>query len=189
MSVRGRPSRSIALAATISAWVESSPPETPMTMRLHARRVEPLHQAGDLDVVGLVAVLREPRRVGRHEGEALDRAARSRYPPSGGSSRKAMRRKPAPLPRCGGGCRRRCPGARAPGAAGRGRHRPPRSGRPRGSARSRPAWRRSRRSRPGRPRRGRWWIRPRRRRRRHRPRGSAPIATGRAAAASPPCRW
>ena len=31
MSLRGRPSRSIALAATISAWVESSPPETPMT--------------------------------------------------------------------------------------------------------------------------------------------------------------
>ncbi len=32
MSVRGRPSRSIALAATISAWVESSPPLTPMTI-------------------------------------------------------------------------------------------------------------------------------------------------------------
>ena len=31
MSLRGRPSRSIALAATISAWVESRPPETPMT--------------------------------------------------------------------------------------------------------------------------------------------------------------
>ena len=31
MSLRGRPARSIALAATISAWVESSPPETPMT--------------------------------------------------------------------------------------------------------------------------------------------------------------
>jgi hypothetical protein len=32
MSVRGSPSRSHALAATISAWVESSPPETPMTI-------------------------------------------------------------------------------------------------------------------------------------------------------------
>ena len=31
MSDRGRPSRSIARAATISAWVESSPPDTPMT--------------------------------------------------------------------------------------------------------------------------------------------------------------
>ncbi len=31
MSLRGRPARSIALAATISAWVESRPPETPMT--------------------------------------------------------------------------------------------------------------------------------------------------------------
>ena len=34
MVVRGRPSRSQTLAATISAWVESSPPETPMTMCL-----------------------------------------------------------------------------------------------------------------------------------------------------------
>ena len=33
MLVRGRPSRSIARAATISAWVESSPPETPITTR------------------------------------------------------------------------------------------------------------------------------------------------------------
>ena len=31
MSLRGRPARSIAWAATSSAWVESSPPETPMT--------------------------------------------------------------------------------------------------------------------------------------------------------------
>ena len=31
MSLRGLPSRSIARAATISAWVESRPPETPMT--------------------------------------------------------------------------------------------------------------------------------------------------------------
>ena len=31
MSLRGRPSRSIALAATISACVESSPPDTPIT--------------------------------------------------------------------------------------------------------------------------------------------------------------
>ena len=31
MFVRGSPSRSIAWAQTSSAWVESSPPETPMT--------------------------------------------------------------------------------------------------------------------------------------------------------------
>ena len=31
MSLRGRPSRSIARALTISAWVESSPPLMPMT--------------------------------------------------------------------------------------------------------------------------------------------------------------
>lgn len=32
MSLRGRPSRSIAFAATMSAWVLSSPPLTPMTI-------------------------------------------------------------------------------------------------------------------------------------------------------------
>ena len=36
-----------------------------------ARRLQPLHEAGDLDVVGFVAVEREARRIGRHEGEAL----------------------------------------------------------------------------------------------------------------------
>ncbi len=32
MSLRGRPRRSRARAATMSAWVESSPPDTPMTI-------------------------------------------------------------------------------------------------------------------------------------------------------------
>ena len=32
IALRGRPSRSIAFAATISAWVESSPPDTPITI-------------------------------------------------------------------------------------------------------------------------------------------------------------
>jgi hypothetical protein len=32
MSLRGRSSRSIARAATISAWVESSPPDRPSTI-------------------------------------------------------------------------------------------------------------------------------------------------------------
>ena len=31
MRSRPQPSRSVAFAATISAWVESSPPDTPMT--------------------------------------------------------------------------------------------------------------------------------------------------------------
>ena len=35
---RGTPSRSQAFAATIRAWVESRPPETPMTMRWPADR-------------------------------------------------------------------------------------------------------------------------------------------------------
>ena len=65
----------------------------------------------------------------------------------------------------------------APGAAGRGRYRRPRTGSPMGSVRSPPACRRSRRSTPGRPRRGRWWIRRRPPRRTDRPRRSAPIAT------------
>ena len=39
---------------------------------LDAGRAQPLRQPRDLDVVGLVAVLREPRRIGRHEREALD---------------------------------------------------------------------------------------------------------------------
>ncbi len=64
-------------AATISACVESSPPETPITACLMPGRAQPLHEAGDLDVVGLVAILRESRRVGRHEGEALDAPAQT----------------------------------------------------------------------------------------------------------------
>jgi hypothetical protein len=42
--------------------------------RLGAGGLQPRGEALDLDVVGLVAVLREPRRVGRHVGEALDLA-------------------------------------------------------------------------------------------------------------------
>ena len=42
---------------------------------LEAGRGEPLRQPLDLDVVGLVAIIGEHRRIGRHEREALDRAA------------------------------------------------------------------------------------------------------------------
>ena len=76
--VRGRPSRSHALAATMSAWVESRPPETPMTMRRHPGRVaaadgaHSLLEPGDLDVVGLVAVEGEAGLVVGHEREPVD---------------------------------------------------------------------------------------------------------------------
>ena len=77
MSLRGRPSRSIALAATISAWVESRPPETPMTTLGWPMALQPLLEPGDLDVVGLVAVQRQPLDVVGHEREPVDLAAQA----------------------------------------------------------------------------------------------------------------
>ena len=71
MSERGRPSRSIAFAVTISAWVESRPPLTPMIAFGWPMAVQPLLEPGDLDVVGLVAVERQPLRVVRHEREPV----------------------------------------------------------------------------------------------------------------------
>ncbi len=41
---------------------------------LHSGGLQSFGQALDLDVVGLVAVLLQPRWIGRHEGEALERA-------------------------------------------------------------------------------------------------------------------
>ena len=76
-SLRGRPSRSIALHATSSACVVSSPPLTPMTGFGRADSREPLLEAGDLDVERLVAVVRETRRVVGHEREAVERAAKA----------------------------------------------------------------------------------------------------------------
>ena len=185
----GRAGRS-PCAATISAWVESRPPETPITDPLDAGRLQPLHQPGDLDVVGLVAVLLEPRRIGRHEREALDLPLQPDI---------AMRRIELGTRR-GGSVRRcplpaavvveACPSACAPAAAGPGRCRRPRSGRLPGSARSRPAispfskieaWPSQARSVVDSP----------------APGGGVEIggdaarrtATGTAAGASPPCRW
>ena len=57
MFSRGRPSRSMARAATISACVESSPPDTPITARSIPVACRRVRQALDLDVVGLVAIL------------------------------------------------------------------------------------------------------------------------------------
>ena len=73
-SLRGRPRRSIALHATISAWVESRPPLTPITALGVPIACEALLEPGDLDVVGLVAVELEPGRVVGHEREAVDLA-------------------------------------------------------------------------------------------------------------------
>ena len=94
MLARGRPSASKALAATSRAWVESSPPETPMTMRSAVGRPQPLHQALHLDVEGLVAVLVEARRIVRHEGEAVERPHRGPRPrrSAGARTRRGGRR-------------------------------------------------------------------------------------------------
>ena len=77
MSRRGRCSRSIARAATISAWVESSPPDTPITTFGCPIARSRCSSPADLDAVGLVAVLLQPRRVRRHEREPRDVAAQS----------------------------------------------------------------------------------------------------------------
>ena len=84
MSLRGRPSRSIARAATISACVESRPPETPITSLGWPIALQPLLEPGDLDVVGLVAVLGEPGRVVGHEREAVERAPQADVARGGG---------------------------------------------------------------------------------------------------------
>ncbi len=154
---------------------------------LDAGRAQPLRQARDLDVVGLVAVLLEPRRDRRARTETARPCAQADI-----AGRRIERGTPTTPERrrdCAGGCRRSCPSACARGAAGRDRRRRARTGCRRGSARSRPASRRSRRSTPGRPRRDRWSIRRRRRRRRDRRRRSARTATRTAGGASPPCRW
>ena len=96
MFSRGRPSQSMARAATISACVESRPPETPMTARFDAGRLQPRGQALDLDVVGLVAIL---ARAGRDRpartGSARPRAGAG--PASAGrvAARSAIVRKSA----------------------------------------------------------------------------------------------
>ena len=73
MFSRGRPSRSNALAATISACVGiEAAGDADHDALLDPDRLQPLRKPGDLDVVGLVAIEREPVRVVRHEREALD---------------------------------------------------------------------------------------------------------------------
>ena len=152
-------------------------------LRASSMRPQPLLQPGDLDVVGLVAVLLQPGRVGRHEREPLDLPAQPDV---------AVRRVEAELDRAG---RRRCARAwwrrlssnvpiRSRSARSRSRstsateRRAP-FGEPLGS---RPAARRSRRSWSGRPRPGRWSTRPHPPRRRRRRPGSATTPSGTAVA-------
>ena len=71
--MRGRPSQSQALAATIRAWVESSPPETPMTRCLPLVACEAPGDALHLDVERLVAILIELLGPVGDEGEAAQR--------------------------------------------------------------------------------------------------------------------
>ena len=72
MSLRGRPSRSIALAATMSAWVRVEPAAHADDDLRAPDRLQPLFEPRDLDVVRLVAVEREALLVVGHEGEAVD---------------------------------------------------------------------------------------------------------------------
>ena len=58
-----------ARTATIAVWVESSPPEMPMTARRSARRDEPLGRGFDLDVIDFVGNVRPVRGIGRHVGK------------------------------------------------------------------------------------------------------------------------
>ena len=101
MSVRGRPARSIALGGDdqrvggVQAAGDADDHLRP------ADRGQPLLQAADLDVVGLVAVLGEPVRVGGHEREPLDArgAAPGRRP--AGRAWKPTRRKSSGAPGVG----------------------------------------------------------------------------------------
>ena len=64
----------MALAATMSAWVESRPPRDADDDLGLADGAQPLLEPGDLDVVRLVAVEREAVLVVGDEGEAVDLA-------------------------------------------------------------------------------------------------------------------
>ena len=189
MFLRGRPSASKAFAATISAWVESSPPDTPMHDALAVGHLHPLRQALHLDVEGLVAVEVEARGIVRHEREAVDACARGRRPrrPAGARTRR------------GGSDVSGWPAATAAALKVTVRMR---SRRRRSTSTSATAiWllqrealasgRAARPARgwsPGRPRRGRWCSRRARRPSRGRPPGSASTATRRAARGRRPCR-
>ena len=88
MVERGRPSKSQALAATISAWVEFEPARDADDEMLAAGRLEAPGEALDLDVERLVAILVELLGPVGHVGEAAQRPARSRCRRSSGSCSK-----------------------------------------------------------------------------------------------------
>ena len=102
-----------------------------------ADRAQPLLEPGDLDVVGLVAVQREPLRVVGHEREAVDappqpevaaRVGRARSRPCGRRPRRPGRPGAAVVVEA-------CPAAAAPGRCASGRRRRPRGAGRRGTAR------------------------------------------------------
>ena len=177
-------------AATISACVESRPPETPMTTRLIPRRLSRFAGPGPgcCRPRAILAQLARDRPARRGSDRSRARAA--------AASRPAHRAEAE----CGGTRRMRAASSRAQSRNVLTRMRSWRM-RPRStsaviivellrqSVRSRRACRRIRRSPHGRPRRDRWSIRRGRRRNRHRPQWRGPIAWRTAVAASRPCRW
>ena len=177
-----------ARAATISAWVESSPPETPITSFSMPVASQPRLQPGDLDPVDLLAALvASGGSDGTYGKRSIARRSGTRRP--GGASSKAIRRmrdrrrrwswiaSPQEL------VSERSASRRLEVDVGE------RSARPAsGSVATRPGSRRSRRSAPARPRRGRSSTRPARRRCRDRRRSSGRNGRRRACAGSRTCR-
>ena len=115
-------SRSIVRQATIRACVESSPPETPITIFLMPLAPQPLLQPGHLDVVRLEAALVPFARIVRHVREPPHRPPQRHRAAAARPARTRTRRRTARRSRY-----RRdrvveaVPAACAPGGAGPGR--------------------------------------------------------------------
>ena len=134
------PSRSIAFATTISACVESRPPETPITTRSHASRAAgaaPARRPGccrprsnPAPAARGSAGTKGKRSIRASQADIVGRWIEPERDASGSCRHRH---------RASGGCRRTSPAARAPAAAGRDRRRRPPSDRRPESARSRPA--------------------------------------------------
>ena len=124
MFLRGSPSWSIARQVTISACVESRPPDTPMIAFSRAARLQALRQALDLDVVGLVAIVAQlgrDRTARRGSARRRARAPRCRAAPRARSSTLRKRADLVALDHARSRRSRCC--AAAPGGCGRDRRR------------------------------------------------------------------
>ena len=66
---RDNPKESIVLAATIRAWVESRPPETPITILAMPEDFKRFDQTLNLDIIGFVTSLITLGWVGGNIGE------------------------------------------------------------------------------------------------------------------------